>query len=234
MTSGFSFKRSGLTTLAGWSERKQPVNEHFEDFNKLPETGTGAQRSWAWEPIAASHRGVQAVGWQLKDGERQKLEFEGQEQTKPATAGSALGGLLSQAVRIESESLHFVVMPLRPQHLPIEGDVQRTHIARLDHELVMSLDRFLRRSRECVLADLLTIRGDADPRILARFDQHQEDSGIRSGGNRHRGSLGNGGFRRRRRSGRVGCFQRGGLGWLCPGCLGGWGRSLRRGRGRGG
>ena len=42
MTSGFSFKRSGLYSLAGGSERKQPINEHFADSNKIPEKGSDA------------------------------------------------------------------------------------------------------------------------------------------------------------------------------------------------
>jgi hypothetical protein len=42
MTSSFSFMRSGLYDLAGGSECKQPINEHFVDFNKLPEKRPGS------------------------------------------------------------------------------------------------------------------------------------------------------------------------------------------------
>src|SRR6266852_8365369 len=93
----------------------------------------------------------------------------GKNKTANGKNSSDSGGLGSQTVEIESESLYLVITALKRQLLSVERDIQRTQVTGLDHDLVAALDGLLRRSGQRVLHDLLAVRGDADPRILARF-----------------------------------------------------------------
>lgn len=58
--------------------------------------------------------------------------------------GSDSGGLGSQAVEIESESLYLVITALKGQLLSVERDIQCTQVTGLDHDLVAALDGLLR------------------------------------------------------------------------------------------
>src|SRR5258708_2908274 len=166
MTSSFSFMRSGLYDLAGGSERKQPINEHFADFNKLPEKRPGSNDfglgSRLWPAIGEHPR----LGGKNKTANGKNLNSAARSNEK----GSDSGGLGSQAVEIESESLYLVITALKGQLLSVEREIQCTQVTGPDHDLVAALDGLLRRSGQRVLHDLLAVRGDADPRILARFE----------------------------------------------------------------